>query len=214
MKTSRVKAFVGPAADFLRVQVQWSLGLGVATAGVAALAAAVDGRPPEVNSLLRIALPTAGAGGLALSLSQARHERMDVALSALGLRPAVLWFAGLLIALGLCSAAPPPVAPPGGVRLAIGPDRLELMGEPDAPPLVVSFEATGARRSDLGRPWPGLPPPTGHAHPPPAPVPGWLWLPAMGLLLAGLATGPRPPAIGRTLGVLGTTLALAYGLGL
>ncbi len=208
----RFKALTRPLGAFVAAQAGTSAGLAVAVAAVAALAAAVDGHAPEPVALLRSSLPAAGLGGLAFTLSRWRRERADVALSALGLRPAVVLLVGAFLAGAVCTARPERTAVAPGSTLEISPTQ--VVARVDGRTLSVDFTASPPRRSDLGRAWDALPAATGEAFAASAgSAPGVLWWALAGGLAWALARG-QGPGLGRTLATLGGVIAGAWALGL
>lgn len=208
----RFKALTRPLGAFVAAQVGTSAGLAVAVAAVAALAAAVDGHPPEPAALLRSSLPAAGLGGLAFTLSRWRRERADVALATLGLRPAVVLCVGAFLAGVVCMARPERAAVAPNSTLEITPTQ--VMARVHGRTLSVDFTASPPRRSDLGRAWAALPAPTGEALAASArPAPAMLWWLLAAALAWALARG-QGPGLGRTLATLGGVVGGAWALGL
>ena len=94
----------------------------------------------------------------------------------------------------------------------MSPARLDA--EVDGRSVSIDFGATGARRSDLGRAWAAMPPPTGHAlADSPGRAPVGLWFGLAALLAWALARG-QGPGLGRTLATLGAVFGSAWALGL
>ncbi|MCA9537583.1 MAG: hypothetical protein KC620_01770, partial [Myxococcales bacterium] len=122
----------GRAPSFPMASIRWSLAMRfcaaagavtLAAAVLAAIAALVEGHAPQPRAVAQLAVPLGACLGAAWTLSAWRAEGGDIALAALGARPAsTVW---LLLAL----AAPLLAWAPGAARDA---SAWSLSAEPAA----------------------------------------------------------------------------------
>ena len=190
--------------------VQTAATAAAATATLLTVAGWADGHLPDPRRLAAVAVPAAAYLGAAWTFAAWRGEGGDVALAALGRRPALAWIPLLLLALPLLALTPGARAEVAGARLSATATGLTVDGPRG---FEITWVAGVARRSDTGDTFPALPAPRALAPEPAPTARPWPLLARVVLLvalLAGLAVGGAPPGLPLTLAAAGTALTLGH----